>query len=136
MNSKPSAYEKYKSRSKGRTKRYAYILSGVLLFFLVLTTYSQLAVTYPVLMPEGVSLFSALLFLLAMVSLFCDLTFISQAITVIFICIIVHLLRLAHSTKDLARKDVIIGITLNAISAIIMIIRSFKPVLLLFKFLF
>ena len=136
MNSKPSAYEKYKSKAKGRTKRYAYILIGILLFFLILTTYSQLSVKYPVLMPEGVSLLSNLIFLLAMVSRFCDLVFISQAVTIVCICITIHLLKRASSTQDLARKDVIIGITLNAISAIIMIIRSFNPVSLLFEFLF
>ena len=135
-----SFYANYKRGLKGRYLRYSYILSGVLLFFLILTTYSQFAVKYPVLMPKGVSLIvydlSTLIFLLAMISRFCDLVFISQAVTIVCICITIRILKRLNRTQDLARKDVIIGITLNSISAIIMIIRSFNPVSLLFEFLF
>ena len=134
MNSKPSAYEKYKSRSAGRPKRYAYILSITWLAILCITLFSRLY--WLDLLPFledtdnlALQLLGELILLpTSFWTAICDRMFITHIITCVLLLIIFRLARRARSLDAMKRNDHIAIITLNSISIIIVIVRSFLPI--------
>ena len=134
MNSKPSAYEKYKSRSAGRPKRYAYILSITWLAILCITLLSRLY--WLDLLPfledtDNLALQLLGEFMLLRTGFFaiiCDRMFITHIITCVLLLIIFRLVRRARSLDAIKRNDLIAIIILNSISIIIVIVRSFLPI--------
>ena len=131
---KDSFYTNYKKRTDIRTKRWAYVLSIAWLAILCITLFSRLY--WLDLLPfledtDNLALQLLGEFMLLRTGFFaiiCDSMFITHIITCVLLLIIFRLARRARSLDAMKRNDHIAIITLNSISIIIVIVRSFLPI--------
>jgi|GEM_PF-3167785 len=131
---KDSFYTNYKKTTDIRTKRWAYVLSIAWLAILCVTLFSRLYCLnlLPFLEDTDNLVFQLLVELILLPTGFwatiCDRLFITHIITCVLLYIIFRLLKRAQSLDAMKRKDYIAIITLNSISIIIVIVRSFLPI--------
>ena len=129
-----SFYTKHKKTTNIRTKRWAYVLSIAWLAILCITLFSRLYFVNPLALFENAWKNKMLYFILTQIvhigffAIIYDRLFITHIITCVFLLIIFCLVRRARSLDAMKRTDYIAIITLNLISIIIVIVRSFLPI--------
>ena len=129
-----SFYTKHKKTTNIRTKRWTYVLSIAWLAILCITLFSRLY--WLDLLPFledtdnlALQLLGELILLpTSFWAAICDRIFITHIITCVLLLIIFRLVRRARSLDAMKRNDYIAIITLNSISIIIVIVRSFLPI--------